>query len=66
MGPWVLIRESWYYLSGAVRPATGERFALVLPVVSTEAMKGILRRRSERRRYLGSRKIPRHVDDLDG
>ena len=26
------------HLFGAVRPATGDRFALVLPVVSTEAM----------------------------
>ena len=26
------------HLFGAVRPATGDRFALVMPVVSTEAM----------------------------
>lgn len=31
-------RYTWVHLFGAVRPATGDRFALVLPVVSTEAM----------------------------
>ena len=32
------------HLFGAVRPATGDRFALVLPVVSTEAMSVFLDR----------------------
>jgi len=31
-------RYTWVHLFAAVRPATGERFALVMPVVSTEAM----------------------------
>jgi hypothetical protein len=29
-------RFEWAYICGAVRPATGESFALVLPEVSTE------------------------------
>lgn len=35
-------RFDWAYLFGAVRPATGESFALVLPVVSTAAMSTFL------------------------
>lgn len=31
-------RYTWVHLFAAVRPATGEHFALVMPVVSTEAM----------------------------
>jgi putative transposase len=31
-------RYTWVHLFAAVRPATGQRFALVMPVVSTEAM----------------------------
>jgi putative transposase len=31
-------RYTWVHLYGVVRPATGDRFALVLPVVNTEAM----------------------------
>jgi transposase len=36
------------HLFGAVRPATGDRFALVMPEVSTEAMSIFLERFSER------------------
>jgi hypothetical protein len=31
-------RYTWVHLFGAVQPATGRRFALVMPVVSTKAM----------------------------
>jgi transposase len=31
-------RYTWVHLFGAVRPADGDRFALVMPVVSTQAM----------------------------
>ena len=31
-------RYTWVHLFAAVRPATGDRFALVMPAVSTEAM----------------------------
>jgi hypothetical protein len=34
----------WAFLFGAVRPVTGEGFALVLPEVSTEAMQAFLDR----------------------
>jgi transposase len=32
------LRYTWVHLFAAFRPATGDRFALVMPVVSTEAM----------------------------
>ena len=35
-------RTTWTHLFAAVRPATGARFALVLPEVSTEAMQAFL------------------------
>jgi putative transposase len=35
-------RFDWAYIFGAVRPATGEDFALVLPTVSTAAMSTFL------------------------
>ena len=35
-------RYIWTHLFAAVRPATGERFALVLPEVSTTAMQAFL------------------------
>ena len=35
-------RFDWAYIFGAVRPATGEDFALVLPAVSTAAMSTFL------------------------
>jgi len=41
-------RYTWVHLFGAVRPADGERFALVMPVVSTEAMRLFLDRFSRR------------------
>jgi hypothetical protein len=41
-------RYTWVHLFAAVRPATGERFALVMPVVSTEAMNIFLAEFSER------------------
>ena len=37
-------RYTWAHLFAAVRPATGESFALVLPRVSTEAMQAFLDR----------------------
>jgi DDE superfamily endonuclease len=37
-------RHTWAHLFAAVRPATGESFALVLPRVSTEAMQAFLDR----------------------
>ena len=37
-------RFDWTYLYAAVRPATGDGFALVLPEVSTEAMSTFLER----------------------
>jgi putative transposase len=37
-------RCTWAHLSAAVRPATGDSFALVLPRVSTEAMRAFLDR----------------------
>ncbi len=35
-------RYTWIHLSAAVRPATGDSFALVLPQVSTAAMNEFL------------------------
>src|SRR5512143_249402 len=35
-------RSDWAYLFAAVRPATGDDFALVLPAVSSEAMQVVL------------------------
>ena len=40
-------RFEWAYLFGAVRPATGDGFALVLPEVSTAAMQAFLDRFAE-------------------
>jgi hypothetical protein len=40
-------RYDWTYLYAAVRPTTGEGFALVLPKVSTQAMGVFLQRFSE-------------------
>ncbi|MBP0444922.1 transposase [Roseomonas sp. SSH11] len=40
-------RYDWTYPYAAVRPATGEGFALVLPMVSTRAMSVFLKRFSE-------------------
>jgi transposase len=37
-------RDTWVHLFAAVRPATGERFALVMPEVCTEAMTIFLER----------------------
>jgi DDE superfamily endonuclease len=37
-------RYTWAHLFAAVRPATGQGFALVLPEVSTRAMQGVLDR----------------------
>jgi hypothetical protein len=37
-------RYDWTYLYAAVRPATGEGFALVLPMVSIRAMNLFLKR----------------------
>ena len=37
-------RHTWAHLSAAVRPATGQNFALVLPHVSTQAMQAFLER----------------------
>ena len=37
-------RYTWAHLFAAVRPATGQNFALVLPCVSTDAMQAFLER----------------------
>ena len=42
----------WAHLFGAVRPATGEGFALVLPEVSTAAMQAFLDRLAPRSRRM--------------
>lgn len=41
-------RYTWVHLFAAVRPASGARFALVMPVVSTEAMNVFLAEFSKR------------------